>query len=653
MPTTILLVDDEAGIRNVLGISLNDLGYDVLAAESGERALALFREHHPSIVVTDVKMPGMDGIELLRRIKAESDLAEVIIITGHGDMDLAIKGLKLAATDFITKPINDEALEVALQRAEERIAMRRQLREYTENLEIMVERQSARIIEVERQLAAQQVVEGLSWTMKDMARDLDNAQGAAGGIRYFNEMPCFIALYDRDKRIVATNDLYRERLGNKVGIHSWDIYAEAIEPEESCPIGRTFATGMGVRSRQIILDAHGVEIPVIVHTAPIRDNAGEVELVLEMTADITEIKRLREELRSTRAKYQQLFDEAPCYISVQDRDFNVVATNRRFKDDFGDVAGQKCYSAFRRRQAECHDCPVAMTFEDGQPHQSEMVVTSRSGQHNVLIWTAPILDADGDIVEVMEMATDITQIRTLQDRLTSLGLLIGSVSHSVKGLLTALDGGMYKLGSGIARGDTAQTEQGLDLVREMVGRIRTMVLDILYYSKERDLERRAVDAGRFAEDLVLAVEPRAKEKGVRLVMRRDPGLTTFEADPGKLASALVNILENAVDACAEADSSGIDRPFAVDLEIGADAHHVLFDIRDNGSGMDEQTRASMFTLFFSSKGSKGTGLGLFIASQIVEQHGGKIAVESEQGEGSRFLVKIPKLVGPAGGKGNI
>ncbi len=109
-----MLVDDEEGIRKVLSISLSDIGYQVFTAENGEDALKIFRQENPPIVLTDIKMPGMAGIELLRTIKHENPDTEVIMISGHGDMDLAIKSLKYQAIDFVTKPINDDILEIAL-----------------------------------------------------------------------------------------------------------------------------------------------------------------------------------------------------------------------------------------------------------------------------------------------------------------------------------------------------------------------------------------------------------------------------------------------------------------------------------------------------------------------------------------------------------
>ena len=172
MTKTILLVDDEQGIRKVLRIALEDAGYKVITARNGVEALRVFKKATPPIVLTDIKMPEMDGIELLRKIKQESVDTEVIIITGHGDLDLAIKSVKFEATDFVTKPINDDTLDIALKRAEERIEMRAKLNEYTQNLENLVEEKTRKLIEAERLAAVGKTVAGLSHAIKNIAGGL-------------------------------------------------------------------------------------------------------------------------------------------------------------------------------------------------------------------------------------------------------------------------------------------------------------------------------------------------------------------------------------------------------------------------------------------------------------------------------------------------
>jgi signal transduction histidine kinase len=172
MEKTILIVDDEEGIRKVLGIALSDMGYEVLTAENGAAALRVFKAARPPIVLADIKMPEMDGIELLRRLKQMRPETEVIMITGHGDMDLAIKSVKYEATDFVTKPINDEVLEIALNRAQERIALRQKINQHTQNLEQLVRDKTRKLVEAERLAAVGQTVAGLSHAIKNITGGL-------------------------------------------------------------------------------------------------------------------------------------------------------------------------------------------------------------------------------------------------------------------------------------------------------------------------------------------------------------------------------------------------------------------------------------------------------------------------------------------------
>ncbi len=172
----ILLVDDEDDIREILDIVLTDMGYEVITAKDGEEAIAFFRKEARPIVLTDIKMPGIDGIEVLKTVKAEHPDTEVIMITGHGDMELAIKSLKYEASDFIQKPINDDILEIALKQAVERLTLKHQLKMYTENLEKLVEEKSRKLIESERMATVGQTAAGLAHAIKNITG------GLAGGM---------------------------------------------------------------------------------------------------------------------------------------------------------------------------------------------------------------------------------------------------------------------------------------------------------------------------------------------------------------------------------------------------------------------------------------------------------------------------------------
>lgn len=120
-PLKVLVIDDEPATLTMFRLYLTAYGYEVLAAENGEAGVELVKSHQPDIVFTDLKMPGMDGFEVLKQVKSVAPKTEVIVITGHGDMDLVVQALNLDATDFINKPIKRSALEGALRRASERL----------------------------------------------------------------------------------------------------------------------------------------------------------------------------------------------------------------------------------------------------------------------------------------------------------------------------------------------------------------------------------------------------------------------------------------------------------------------------------------------------------------------------------------------------
>ncbi|MCP4350644.1 MAG: response regulator [Desulfobacterales bacterium] len=117
----ILIIDDEKATLSMFRLFLKAYGYTVFIAENGAEGIEVLKKEKPSIVFTDLKMPGMDGFEVLKRIKEIEPATEVVVMTGHGDMDLAVQALNFEATDFINKPIQRTAFDSALRRAEERL----------------------------------------------------------------------------------------------------------------------------------------------------------------------------------------------------------------------------------------------------------------------------------------------------------------------------------------------------------------------------------------------------------------------------------------------------------------------------------------------------------------------------------------------------
>ncbi len=344
-------------------------------------------------------------------------------------------------------------------------------------------------------------------------------------------------------------------------------------------------------------------------------------------------------------RYQQFFEEVPCELRVQGPDRIIEYANRAFHESFGESVGDHCYRVIKRRDEQCLVCPSQQTLADGKRREHEDMVTTASGDEiNLLCTTSPVFGPDGEVDRVLVMFTDITQVRELQSQLASIGLLVGSISHGIKGLLTGLDGGIYLVNSGLEKKKPERVEKGWEMVQRNITRIRSMVLDILYYAKDRELEVMDIEAPALAREISEILQKKADDLGVSFRVEIASDVGTFEGDGRAVRAALVNILENSLEAC---HSDHGKAQHEVRFSVRRTPPWMLFEVQDDGIGMDRETREKIFSLFFSSKGIKGTGLGLFISNKIVDKHGGVIDVASEPGRGTRFLIRLPLLGRPS------
>jgi len=187
---SVLIVDDEEGIRESLSGILEDEGYDVLTASSGEDALAITKEHMPDIVFMDVWLPEMDGLETLSRLKEIDANIPVIMISGHGNIEIAVKATRLGAYDFLEKPLSLDKVIITAKRALERKILEEENRSLKENIlkkcRLIGDSEKMRTLRQQIDMAAQSnsrvLILGESGTGKEVvARLLHDKSHRAGG----------------------------------------------------------------------------------------------------------------------------------------------------------------------------------------------------------------------------------------------------------------------------------------------------------------------------------------------------------------------------------------------------------------------------------------------------------------------------------------
>jgi signal transduction histidine kinase len=388
MKPKLLLIDDEEGLRKVLGITLRDAGYEVILADNGEMGMDLFQQENPQVVLTDIKMPGLDGMAVLERIKSISPDTEVIMITGHGEMELAIQALQLNASDFITKPIHDHALFISLRRAEEKLAWKRLSKRYHEELKTKVKEATAEVLRMQKELL----------------------------------------------------------------------------------------------------------------------------------------------------------------------------------------------------QAE---------------------------------------------------------------RLAATGQTVAGLAHAIKNILGGLKGGRYMVNTGFEKNELKVLKDGWDMVERNIEKISGLTKDLLNFCRDRKPEQEPVNPNDLIREVYTLYHARAEQQGVHLTLSLDENMGTVDLDPQGIQEVLTNLVGNALDACTMGEEA-IPNPEVVITSHVLPIEKILLEVKDNGLGMNEEVRQKLFTIFFSTKGSRGTGLGLLLSQKIVQEHGGQIQVFSEPGQGSLFQVILPIQAGSGG-----
>ena len=230
------------------------------------------------------------------------------------------------------------------------------------------------------------------------------------------------------------------------------------------------------------------------------------------------------------------------------------------------------------------------------------------------------------------------------ERLAAVGQTIATLSHHIKNILQGIRGGSYLVEMGLENDDTALIRKGWDIVRRNQNKIASLVMDMLSFSKEREPDPVPCDLGAVIDDVVETVSQRAAESGAALRWSRPPDLPRLLFDPEGMSRAVLNVVTNALDAVE-------GRPDAtVTITAGLDeaAGRARITVADNGAGMPADRLAEIFTLFVSTKGARGTGLGLTVSRKILREHGGDIHVTSREGEGSSFTLEFPLRLPVAG-----
>jgi signal transduction histidine kinase/pSer/pThr/pTyr-binding forkhead associated (FHA) protein len=248
------------------------------------------------------------------------------------------------------------------------------------------------------------------------------------------------------------------------------------------------------------------------------------------------------------------------------------------------------------------------------------------------------------VITVARQAALALESRQFQDamlkaeRFAAMGQTITVLSHHIKNILQGVRGGSYLIRMGLDKEQTDLIRQGSDIVERNQTRIYDLVMDMLSFSKDRVPSLQLADLNKVIGEVSQLAAARAAECGVAIEFRKGDEIPTSLFDAEGIHRAVLNIVSNAIDAVDGTENG------AVVVQTGYDksADMLLVAVSDNGPGIPEDQRNAIFNVFESSKGARGTGIGLPVSRKILREHGGRVRVEGGPGQGTRFVLSWPR-----------
>lgn len=264
-------------------------------------------------------------------------------------------------------------------------------------------------------------------------------------------------------------------------------------------------------------------------------------------------------------------------------------------------------------------------------------------QANNLI--SPFTKEDAKFVSAVanEIALNIDNIRFRREmlsneRMAAVGLTVSNLAHNLKNLLAVNQTAVQLMDSYISENDYSSIEQKWQWIKNSLDNISKLSTDMLTYVKDDDLQRYNVDINALIADSRSILENSLSGDGVKLEMSLTEQNALWVMDEVRLKQALLNLVINAADALKDREDARI----VIETSV-SDDRDLLISVADNGCGIPEEKKDKVLDLFFTTKGSRGTGLGLAMVQKFVEKSGGKLKFESEEGEGSVFKMFFPKV----------
>ncbi len=634
--TRLLVVDDELSIRNLLNTFLSREGYAVSVAEDAISAQTLMQSGDFDVVISDISLPRMSGVELLQLVRQTYPRVQVILLTGMPNIETASEAVRSGAFDYLTKPIELKAILRAVSNAarvkaldDDRARLEKENRRYAEHLEQMVTERTNELRETgaRLQLAIRASNIGLwDWDLR------------TNEAHFSTEWKW--QLGHTDAEITGRYEEWESRL------HPDDraLTMAAIKASTSPP-WPIYEVEHRLRHKD------GAYRWIYVRGEVSRDASNAPLRMMGCHVDITERKQNEGALRESESRYRRLFETARDGILILEAESGRIVDLNPFliellgypRDYFlnkvlwevplfkGVTLNKTSFHALRENgRIDCEDLPMETC--DGRHVEVEFVSHAYQA---------------GDTKAIQCNVRDVTGRNTALNHLRNLNEMqskfVAEASHEIRTPLTIIKESVLQVLDGLCGELTPEQKEILTLCMQGIERLKAVVNDLLDISKleagKTQLYRDFVDVGLLLKETRLAFLPQAKAKNLALEVVDPHHEAWGYLDRDRIRQILTNLVGNAIKFTPQGH---------IRLSVVDKGDQLECSVADTGAGISESDLPKVFGRFLQFGASYtgpggGTGLGLSIAKSLVELHGGKIRVQSALNQGSVFTFSVPKL----------
>ncbi|MCB0190728.1 MAG: response regulator [Anaerolineae bacterium] len=639
----ILIVDDEKGVVRSCTRILEREGFDVSGRTESALVPALLKQETFDLLLTDIKMPKIDGLKLLKIAKEIDPHITVVLITGYGTMEDAIEAIRLGAQGFLMKPFEPEDLIGTIKENLRRRALLRDSLRLQTLLPLLEINQMLQISGGEVSLAK---------------RVLDISAKAIGAQRMSWQQ------YQSNPQANGNGQLKCLEEAAVV------CKAEEVSHLPSRAIERVLQTDqpVWVTTNGELLKEHtgypnivGAALPLMIKgnlagilTAETGDNGqtgpfGQISLdLLSVLAGqltmIIENVQLFQQTETLRSFNEDIIQNMTNGLIAVDKHNRVTVFNPAAASMLGyttDEILNRPLQATMKQADKFIDIIEATRSSSTAQSRQEITLQHRDGHHlPISISTAPLVEenrlAAAGVVSVIE---DLSEIKTLEaerrrlDRLAALGEMSAVVAHEIRNPIAGIAAGVEYLTRNFSN-DSVEAE-GAALVQGEIQRVNRILEDILFVARPLQLNFSPETVSGIIKKVVQRSQPQAAAKQIEITCTFDDNLPIVEVDSQRLEQVFNNLVLNAIQAMTNGGkielSGGLASP---------QAQEILISIADSGPGIPANIQTRIFEPFFTTK-TKGTGLGLSIARQIIEAHHGTIIINNLSDQGTHFVIKLP------------